>query len=319
MMPAPASNPVARRPDARADFVNLGLSNPAHISRHPRQGLRDAMSQTALIDLTDISVMCIDDDPVIRSVVRFALQRHGCRDVVQAHGGVEALDLCAGREFDLVICDFHMSPMTGLEFLRELAKTGLGEGWPVIMLSAETDPQVIHEAQELGVSAWVGKPLSAQTLVDRVTAVLRKRGLSNSSAEDPEFRAVAERHHARLMAALRAAEEAVRGVDIRPREAVLLAQGLRHMLDDITEHAGTLGYGLVIMLAARATDLVVAMARNPAVTVRGHTTISRTLGALVTAMKRVAHNRMTGDGAEAGLKLLSAMDGMIAPVRASLH
>src|SRR3977135_3173780 len=104
------------------------------------------MSQTALIDLANLSVLCIDDDPVIRSVIRFALERHGCRDVVQAHGGVEALDLCAGRKFDLVICDFQMSPMTGLDFLRELAQSELGEGWPVIMLSAETDPVTIQEA-----------------------------------------------------------------------------------------------------------------------------------------------------------------------------
>jgi hypothetical protein len=43
------------------------------------------------------------------------------------------------------------------------------------------------------------------------------------------------------------------------------------------------------------------------------------LGALLTAMKRVAHKRMQGDGAEAGLKLLSAIDGVVAPVRASLN
>src|SRR6185312_5134885 len=98
------------------------------------------MSQSALIDLSNVSVLCIDDDPVIRSVVRFALQRHGCQDVVLAHGGAEALDLCACRSFARLFCDFQMSPMTGLEFLRELANTGLGEGWPVIMLSAETDP-----------------------------------------------------------------------------------------------------------------------------------------------------------------------------------
>src|SRR5258708_27590353 len=113
------------------------------------------MSQSALIDLSNISIMCIDDDPVIRSVIRSALQRHLCRDVVQAHSGIEALDLCAGRNFDLVICDYQMSPMTGLEFLRELATTGLGDGWPVIMLSAETDPATVQEAQALGVCAWV--------------------------------------------------------------------------------------------------------------------------------------------------------------------
>jgi CheY-like chemotaxis protein len=276
------------------------------------------MSQSALIDLSDISVMCIDDDPVIRSVVRFALQRLGCDDVVLVHGGAEALDLCAGRSFDLLICDFQMSPMTGLDFLRELAKTGLGEGWPVIMLSAANDPATIQEAHDLGVCAWVGKPVSVQALIEEVGAVLHRRGQIGRSRLDPELQAMAERHHARLMAALRAAEESAHGLDLRPREAVILAQALRHVLDDISEHARTLGYGLITMLAARATDLVLAMARNPSAAARGHAAAARVLGTLITAMKRVAQNRMEGDGAVAGLKLLEMIDGLIAPVRASL-
>src|SRR3954470_5189832 len=109
------------------------------------------MSQSAPIDLSKISILCVDDDQVIRSVIRFALQRHGCQDVVQAHGAEEALDLCAGRNFDLIICDFQMAPMTGLDFLRELAKAGLCEGSPVIMLSAERSPETIQAAQSLGV------------------------------------------------------------------------------------------------------------------------------------------------------------------------
>lgn len=276
------------------------------------------MSQSALIDLSNISVMCIDDDPVIRSVIRQALQRHGCHDVVLAHGGTEALDLCAGRMFDLLICDFQMRPMTGLEFLRELAQTGLGEGWPVIMLSADTDPATIEEAHALGVCAWVGKPVSVQVLVENVGTVLHRRGQISRSLQDPELQAMTERHHARLMAALRSAGEATQSLNLRPREAVILAQALRHMFDDIAEHARTLGYGLITMLAARASDLVMAMARNPGAAARGHAAASRTLGTLITAMKRVAQNRMEGDGAVAGLKLLEMIDGLIAPVRASL-
>jgi len=276
------------------------------------------MSQTALIDLSSLSVLCVDDDPVIRSVIRFALERHGCRDVVQANGGESALDLCSGRNFDLLICDFQMAPMNGLEFLKGLASTGLGEGWPVIMLSAETNPETIQEAQDLGVSAWVGKPVSVQTLIEQVGNVLHLRGQISRSRQDPEMRAVAERHHARLMAALSAAEQSAQKLNTQPREAVVLAQGLRHVFDDVNEHARTLGYGLVNMLATRATDLVTAMVRNPGASARGHAATARALGTLVTAMKRVAHNRMEGDGAEAGLKLLGMIDSIVSPVRASL-
>jgi len=276
------------------------------------------MSQSALIDLADISVLCVDDDPVIRSVVRFAMQRHNCRDVVVAHGGTEALDLCAGRRFDLLICDFQMHPMTGLDFLRELAATGLGEGWPVIMLSAETEPSVVEKAHQLGVRAWVAKPISAKSLVENVGSVLHRNGQIVRSSQDPELQANAERHHARLLASLRAAEAAAQNLDLRPREALFLAQSLRQMFDDINEHARALGYELITMLTARAIDLVTAMARNPGAATRGHAGAARALGTLITAMKRVARNRMEGDGAVAGLKLLDMMDGLIAPVRASL-
>jgi response regulator RpfG family c-di-GMP phosphodiesterase len=208
--------------------------------------------------------------------------------------------------------------MNGLEFLRELASTGLSEGWPVIMLSAETDPVTIQEAHDLGVCAWVGKPVSVQVLVEQVGTVLHRRGQISQSRQDPELRAAAERHHARLMAALRAADKSAQSLKLRPREAVILAQALRHMFDDITEHARTLGYGLITLLVARAMDLVMAMTRNPGAAALGHVSAARALGTMITAMKRVAQNRMEGDGAAAGLKLLEMIDGLIAPVRASL-
>ena len=276
------------------------------------------MSQSTLIDLSTVSVLCVDDDPVIRSVIRFALQRQRCRDVVQAHGGMDALDLCAGRSFELVICDFQMAPMTGLDFLRELAKSGLGQDWPVIMLSAETNPETIQEAQELGVCAWVGKPVSVQTLIEQVGSVLNLRGHGGRSRSDPELQAVAERHHARLMAALRLAEEAARSLDYRQREVAAVSQNLRRAMDDIAEHARVLGYGLIVMVAARASDLIAAMVRNPAAASRLHAATARVLGTMVTAMKRVAQNRMEGDGAEPGLKLLEMIDGIVAPVRGGL-
>jgi two-component system, chemotaxis family, chemotaxis protein CheY len=276
------------------------------------------MTQSALIDLSSISVLCIDDDPVIRSAVRQALQRQGCRDVVVAHGGAEALDLCAGRRFDLLICDYQMRPMTGLDFLRELANLGMAEGWPVIMLSAETDPATVQEAQELGVRVWVGKPISLQVLIQNVGTVLHRAGQIVRSREDPELKAMSEQHHARLMAGLRMAEEANQGLQLRPREVVVLVQALRHAFDDANEHARILGYGLITMLIARAADLVAAMAQNPAAAARGHVAASQVFGTLITAMKRVAQKRMEGDGAEAGLKLLEMIDAQSAPMRDSL-
>lgn len=276
------------------------------------------MSQSTLIDLSAVRVLCVDDDPVMRSVIRSALQRRGCRDVVQANGGVDALDLCAGRTFDLVICDFHMSPMTGLDFLRALAVSGLGEGWPVIMLSADTNPDIIRDAQDLGVSAWVGKPVSVHTLIEKVSAVLRGAGQISVDSKDGEMSAMAERHHATLMAALTASEDSIQGLSFRGRDVMSLTQGLRHLLDNVASNARMLGYGLVTMLAERAMDLIAAMLKNPPAAMRCHADAARALAALTTTMKRIAKNRMEGDGGEGGLKLLDKIDRIVSPVRTAL-
>ncbi len=276
------------------------------------------MSQSALIDLSSVRVLCVDDDPVMRSVLRTALQRRGCREVVQAHGGMDALDLCAGRSFDLIICDVQMGGMNGLDFLRALANSGLGVGWPVIMLSAETNPATIQEAQDLGVNAWVGKPVSVHTLIERVSAVLRATGQIGGSTPDGELLAMTDRCHARLMATLTAALDTANSLSFRAREAANLAHALRQMLDNIDEHARTLGYGLIALLAGRAQDLVATMAKHPAAAARDHRDAARALGTVFTAMKRIAQNRMEGDGSVGGLKLLEKIDGIVDGVRAGM-
>jgi two-component system, chemotaxis family, chemotaxis protein CheY len=274
-----------------------------------------AIASHAMIDLSDLNVLCVDDDAVIRSIVRSALRRHGCQNIVQAHGGEAALELCRGREFDLVICDFQMYPMTGLEFLHAMARAGHGAGWPVIMLSAETDPAVIQEARELGVCAWIGKPISVQTLIERIAAVLRPGAARRA---DPAWRSEAERQHARLMTELIGLEDAVRGFALKPRDAVAIGRALRGSLDEIGGHSRALGFELVSTLAERARDLL-ADSRDPVTAARQHAQVARALGTLVTAMKRVATNRMAGDRGEAGLRLLEKVDEIVRPVRAALE
>jgi two-component system, chemotaxis family, chemotaxis protein CheY len=276
------------------------------------------MSQSAHNDFSSLRVLCVLDDAVIRSAIKSALQRKGCRDVVQGNGGMDALDLRMGRTFDLIVCDLQMQPMTGLDFLRALSTSGLAANWPVIMLGAETDPAIIKEAQTLGVSAWIGKPVSIPVLVDRVSAVLRLSGQITGSTIDPERAALTERTHSHLAITLNTVEETVRGMSLRAREAAALAHGLRPLLDAISGHANTLGYGLVGSLCGRAIDVTSAMVRNPSAAMRGHADAARALGALVTTMKRVSHARTMGDGGEAGAVLLGKIDSILDPVRARM-
>jgi CheY-like chemotaxis protein len=276
------------------------------------------MSSSPLIDLSSAGILCIDDDPVMRAVVRAALQNRGCRDIVQTKGGQEALDICAGRGFDLVICDYQMAPMNGLEFLKTLGQSGLASGWPVIMLSAETNPDTIAEAQELGIHAWVSKPISAIKLIERVGSALGLRSPSSSGSVDASTRESMERQHAHMMSGIAALEEVMGSFPFRVRERVSLVRSVLRALETVSEPANTLGYDLVVTLAGRGIALMRAAEQFPAGAARCHADLGRVILSLTMAMKRVAHNRLNGDGGEAGLKLLQKVDELLTPIRASL-
>ncbi|MBV9248130.1 MAG: response regulator [Acetobacteraceae bacterium] len=61
----------------------------------------------------------------MRAIIRGAVYQRGCRDFVQAANGEEALNLCSHRKFDLVISEYRMAPINGLEFLSKLQGNGL--------------------------------------------------------------------------------------------------------------------------------------------------------------------------------------------------
>lgn len=276
------------------------------------------MVSSVLIDLSQLSVLCVDDDPVMRTVVRAALNQRGCRDIVQAKDGAEALDLCTGRRFDLIVCDFHMEPMNGHAFLRELAQRGLGNGRPVVMLSAESDPAAVAEAQALGVSAWLSKPISAHRLIERIGAVLGISVLPGDST-DPAVVEQGERHHTKLMADVVSLQELLASLPYRERERPVTWRAMRRLLQDMANQASTMGYALVGELATRGADLLAAAEGDPALAASHHAEIGQAVASVTTAIKRVVQNRMLGDGGEMGLRLLGRLDDFVAPLRARLQ
>lgn len=276
------------------------------------------MSSSSLIDLSGIRVLCVDDDPLMRAVVRAALQKRGCRTIEQARGGQEALALCAGCPFDLLICDYQMAPMDGLAFLRALCAAGIGAGMPVIMLSAESDPATIALAQNLGISAWVPKPISVTRLIERIGAVLGLGHPTAGPARTGTGDLAAERYHTQLMAAITATEELLATLPYRQRDLPAQIRALANAIHHIQELAQTLGYELLSGLAGRASSLLKVADREPEALRRKLNDFGAALGSMVTAMRQVARKRLPGDGGVAGLKLLNAIDDSVAVLRDSL-
>lgn len=115
-------------------------------------------------------IMVVDDDPHIRSVIRFALSRDGFA-TVEAADGAAALDLFERERPDLIILDVTMPELDGTEVCRRLRRS---HDVPVIFLSSRDEELDRVLGLELGGDDYVTKPFSPRELVARVRATLRR-------------------------------------------------------------------------------------------------------------------------------------------------
>ncbi len=116
------------------------------------------------------TILLVDDDPHIRDVVRFALERAGYR-VVEAADGRAALERFAELGPDLVVLDILMPELDGTEVCRQLRATSRV---PIVFLSSRDDEVDRIVGLELGGDDYLTKPFSPRELVARVRAVLRR-------------------------------------------------------------------------------------------------------------------------------------------------
>jgi len=115
-------------------------------------------------------ILVVDDDPHIRSVIRFALVRDGFA-VAEAADGASALAAAAREAPDLIILDVVMPEMNGTDVCRQLRR---GSQVPVIFLSSRDEEIDRVLGLELGGDDYVTKPFSPRELVARVRAMLRR-------------------------------------------------------------------------------------------------------------------------------------------------
>ncbi len=115
-------------------------------------------------------IIVADDDPHIREVITFALEKANMH-VLPAGDGLDVLRLCAYTTVDLVVLDINMPEMDGLECCRELRKTS---ELPILFLSSRDEELDRIIGLELGGDDYVTKPFSPRELVARVSAILKR-------------------------------------------------------------------------------------------------------------------------------------------------
>jgi two-component system chemotaxis response regulator CheY len=120
----------------------------------------------------DMAILVVDDYKTMLRIIRNLLKQLDFGNVDDATDGSEALQKLRDKEYGLVISDWNMEPMTGLELVREVRSDKKLKALPFIMVTAESKTENVVAAKEAGVSNYIVKPFNAETLKQKMVSVL---------------------------------------------------------------------------------------------------------------------------------------------------
>jgi two-component system chemotaxis response regulator CheY len=120
---------------------------------------------------SSIKVLVVDDQLTIRSLVRGGLQQLGFKDVEEAPDGEEALRHLIIKPVQLVISDYNMPKLDGLNLLRAIRTHEPIKKTAFIMLTGRADKELVQKAVQHGVNNYLVKPFTIATLKEKIEAV----------------------------------------------------------------------------------------------------------------------------------------------------
>lgn len=121
----------------------------------------------------NMKIMVVDDMSTMRRIIKNILKQLGFGNVEEAENGKEALEKLRADTFGFVVSDWNMPVMSGIDMLRAIrADTGL-KHIPVLMVTAEAQKENIIEAVQAGVSNYIVKPFTAESLQEKMGKIFK--------------------------------------------------------------------------------------------------------------------------------------------------
>jgi two-component system chemotaxis response regulator CheY len=120
------------------------------------------------------NILIVDDSKTIRSVIKKTLDIAGVPvgDLYEAENGKEALEVMNSNWIDLIFADINMPVMTGIEMIKKMSEDNMLDKTPVIIVSTEGSKTRIDDLLELGVRAYLRKPINPEELRNIVNEVM---------------------------------------------------------------------------------------------------------------------------------------------------
>jgi len=119
----------------------------------------------------NMNVLIVDDYKTMLRIIRNLLKQLGFENVDEATDGGTALMKLRDRNYGLVISDWNMEPMTGLQLLKEVRADNKLKAVPFVMITAESKTENVVAAKAAGVTNYIVKPFNAATLKQKLTAI----------------------------------------------------------------------------------------------------------------------------------------------------
>ena len=120
----------------------------------------------------NMPILIVDDYKTMLRIIRNLLKQLGFNNVDEATDGATALQKLRDKNYDLIISDWNMEPMSGLQLLKEVRSDGQLKELPFVMITAESKSENVVAAKQAGVTNYIVKPFNAATLKTKLNAVL---------------------------------------------------------------------------------------------------------------------------------------------------
>ena len=118
-------------------------------------------------------VMVVDDSAVMRQIIKNNLKQLGFALISDAEDGAAGLKKLGEEAVDLIVSDWNMPKMTGIEFLKAVRADDKFKGTPFLMVTSEADKEKIMEAVQAGVSQYIVKPFNANQLEEKIKQIFK--------------------------------------------------------------------------------------------------------------------------------------------------
>ncbi len=118
-----------------------------------------------------MKILIVDDMSTMRRIIKNVFKQLGFTSMEEAENGQQALEKLRAQPFGFVVSDWNMPVMSGIDLLRSIRADTALKDLPLLMVTAEAQKEQIMEAVQAGVSNYIVKPFTAETLQQKIDKI----------------------------------------------------------------------------------------------------------------------------------------------------